>query len=84
MGYASGREGTLGDLLTCDAVAARGMIERCLAGKLSEAEVEAFEAHYLTCPHCQRELRLAAAIRGGLRRVPPGRREVQGGEESGS
>jgi anti-sigma factor RsiW len=71
----------LGDLLTCDAVAAQGMIERYLAGKLSEAEAEAFEAHYLNCSPCQRELRLAVAIRDGLRRAPPGRREAEGGEE---
>ena len=74
----------MGDLLTCDAVTAQGMIERYLAGKLSEAEAEAFEAHYLTCSHCQRELRLAVAIRGGLERAPPGWWRPQGGEESGS
>ena len=73
----------MGDLLTCDAVAARWMIERYLAGKLSEAEAEAFEAHYLTCSRCQRELRVAVAVRDGLRRVPPGRREANGEEESG-
>ena len=56
----------LGDLLTCDAVAAQGVIERYLAGRVSEAEVEAFEAHYLTCSRCQRELRMAFAIRNGL------------------
>jgi anti-sigma factor RsiW len=75
---ASGR-GNLGELLTCDAIAARGVIERYLAGRLSEAEVETFEAHYLTCSHCQRELRLAIAIRDGLPEVGPGRGGVSRG-----
>jgi hypothetical protein len=59
----------LAELLTCDAIVDRGLVERYLAGTLSEAEVEAFESHYLTCTRCQNELRLAAAIRDVLPEV---------------
>jgi hypothetical protein len=51
------------DKLTCEAVTEKGLVERYLAGKLSEAETEAFETHYLTCTRCRTELRLGAGIR---------------------
>lgn len=57
------------ELLTCEAIADGGLIERYLAGMLSEAETEAVESHYLTCARCQNELRLAAAIRDVLPEV---------------
>jgi len=60
------RRGTLSETLNCDAIVDGGLIERYVAGTLSEAEVEALESHYLTCTRCQNELRLAAAIRGVL------------------
>ena len=53
----------MAESLTCDAIVDGDLIERYLAGTLSEAEVEALESHYLTCARCQDELRLAAAIR---------------------
>ena len=56
----------MGEWLTCDAVVVQGVIERYLAGTLGDAEVEAFEAHYLACSRCQQELKLAIAIREGL------------------
>jgi hypothetical protein len=59
----------LAELLTCDAIVDRGLIERYVAGRLSEPEVEAFESHYLTCTRCQNELRMAAAIRDVLPEV---------------
>jgi len=62
-------EENLAEPLTCDAIVDQGMIERYLAGMLSEPEVEAFESHYLTCTRCQNELRLAAAIRDVLPEV---------------
>lgn len=52
--------------MICDDVVAQGVIERYLAGTLGDAEVEAFEAHYLACSRCQQELKLAIAIRDGL------------------
>jgi tetratricopeptide (TPR) repeat protein len=52
--------------LTCGDVAERGFVERYVAGRLDPAEVEAFEAHYVTCPRCQEDLRLAAAVRRNL------------------
>jgi hypothetical protein len=59
----------LAETLSCGAVIDRGLIERYLAGTLSEAEVEAFESHYLTCTRCQNDLRMAAAIRDVLPEV---------------
>jgi hypothetical protein len=59
----------LAESLTCDAIVDAGLIERYLAGTLSEAETEAVESHYLTCARCQNELRLAAAIREVLPEV---------------
>lgn len=52
--------------LTCEAIAVRGLIERYLARRLSSAELSALESHLLTCPYCQRELRIAAAIKDSL------------------
>lgn len=63
----------MAERLTCDTIVDRGLIERYLAGRLSEAEVEDFESHYLTCPRCQTDLRLAAAIRDTLPEVDQAR-----------
>ncbi len=57
------------ETLSCDEIVGRALIERYVAGKLSEAEVEALESHYLTCARCQTDLRLAAAIRSVLPEV---------------
>lgn len=71
------------DKLTCEEITERGLVEGYLAGNLSEAETEAFEAHYLTCPRCQTELRLGAGIRellpevrtqGGIPKIHDGKR----------
>lgn len=59
----------MSEALSCDAVIDHGMIERYLAGLLSEDEVEALESHYLTCARCQGELQLAATIRDVLQEV---------------
>jgi tetratricopeptide (TPR) repeat protein len=56
--------------LTCADVAERNLIERYVAGSAMPVEVEAFEAHYLTCPVCQANLRLAAAVRATLPDLP--------------
>jgi tetratricopeptide (TPR) repeat protein len=58
------------EVLACDQVAERGLVERYLARRLSSDEEEAFEAHYLTCAHCQRELRLASGVRTVLAERP--------------
>ena len=55
--------------LNCDEMADRALIEGYVAGRLGEAETEAFESHYLTCERCQNELRLALAIREVLPEV---------------
>lgn len=54
------------EALTCEAIAVRGLIERYLAGRTSTDEVSALKSHLLTCPYCQKELRIAAAIRDSL------------------
>jgi hypothetical protein len=59
----------LSEPLSCDEIVGRALIERYVAGKLSAAEVEALESHYLTCSRCQTDLRLAAAIRAVLPEV---------------
>lgn len=53
--------------LTCGEVAERELIGRYFAGRLAGEELEEFEAHLLTCGTCQRELRLAGAVRRALR-----------------
>ena len=53
----------------CDEISDRALIEGYVAGRLGEAETEAFESHYLTCERCQNELRLAVAIREVLPEV---------------
>ncbi|MEE8385209.1 MAG: hypothetical protein V3S01_04785 [Dehalococcoidia bacterium] len=59
----------MAETLSCEAINDRGLVERYLAGRLSEAEIEVFECHYLTCSRCQSELRLVAAIRDVLPEV---------------
>jgi tetratricopeptide (TPR) repeat protein len=53
-------------ILTCDDVTERNLVEGFVAGTLPGDELEAFEAHYLTCRRCQAELRLATAVRSTL------------------
>ena len=55
--------------LNCDEITDRALIEGYVGGRLGEADVEAFESHYLTCERCQSELRLALAIREALPEV---------------
>ena len=52
-----------------DEITDRALIEGYVAGRLGEADTEAFESHYLTCERCQNELRLALAIREALPEV---------------
>ena len=42
------------------------MAERYVAGRLAEAEAEAFEAHYFGCDRCWREVRTAQELRSAL------------------
>lgn len=55
--------------MSCEAIVDDALIERYLAGRLSETETEALESHYLTCARCQAELRLGATIRHVLPEV---------------
>jgi hypothetical protein len=55
------------DLLTCERVGESGLVERYIAGRLSDAtELTGFEAHLVACPRCQDELRLGLAVRAAL------------------
>jgi anti-sigma factor RsiW len=49
---------------------------RYLAGRLAEAEAEAFEAHYFVCDRCWAEVRAAQELRAALASAPgrPARR----------
>jgi hypothetical protein len=60
--------------LTCGEIAGAALIERYLAGRLSDREAEALESHFLLCDRCQTEIRLAVAIRDGLAVQDPLRR----------
>ena len=56
-------------ILSCDAVAELGLVERYVARRLTPEEREEFEAHFLTCDRCQSALVLGAGIRAALPRV---------------
>jgi len=73
------------DIPTCEEVTEEGLVEGYLAGKLSDAEIEAFESHYLTCSRCRTELRLGAGIREILPEVreAAGAPEIRGEEKTG-
>ncbi len=49
--------------MECDDIRERALIERYVAGRLSEEEASELEAHYLVCQRCQADVRLAMAIR---------------------
>jgi len=57
-------------ILTCEDVERDALVERSLAGRLTGADRDAFEAHYLTCERCQTELQLGTAVRMALRSSP--------------
>lgn len=61
-------------ILTCEDVRRDALIERFLAGRLTGADLDAFESHYVTCERCQNELQLGTAIRVSLRSIPVARR----------
>ena len=68
--------------LNCEAVADRGLVERYLANRLSDAELEGFETHFLTCDRCQQAIMLGATIRTAwpqVRPAPPRRRWIAWG-----
>jgi hypothetical protein len=60
----------------CQHIEQEEMIERYLAGKLAQAEAEAFEQHYLGCQRCFDELRFhhATAIELKTKRVVSSRK----------
>jgi hypothetical protein len=54
-------------ILTCEAVAEQGLVERYVSGRLSHDQgLEALEAHVLTCETCREEVRLALVVRAEL------------------
>jgi tetratricopeptide (TPR) repeat protein len=56
--------------MDCQAVEIEEFIERYLTGRLSEAETDAFEQHYLGCQDCFKELQFRHATALELRRKP--------------
>ena len=53
--------------LTCREVAERGLVERYVVRRLSEAEgLSDFEAHLVGCSQCQEDVRLAMTVRAEL------------------
>lgn len=59
------------DGVTCEQAREQALAARYVARRLSRDEAEAYESHYVACPRCQEEVRLAVAVRRELR-VPPG------------
>ena len=57
--------------MNCQRVEEEEIIERYLNDRLSEAEIEAFEQHYLGCQSCFQELQFRHAAAIELKRLPP-------------
>jgi hypothetical protein len=58
--------------LICEVVADRGLVERYVAGRLTdEPDLAAFETHLLTCERCREDVRLGLVVRAEL--TAPGR-----------
>jgi hypothetical protein len=53
---------------TCSIIDGPTLAEQYVAGRMPDAERIAFEDHFVTCADCQREVRLADAVRTGLRK----------------
>jgi TolA-binding protein len=51
----------------CNVVGGPALAEQYVSRRMPDAERIAFEDHYVTCADCQREVRLADAVRTGLR-----------------
>src|SRR2546426_2991150 len=61
------RGGGVTQPLTCREVAERGLVERYVARRLSEADgLSEFEAHLVGCRQCQEDVRLAMTVRTEL------------------
>jgi tetratricopeptide (TPR) repeat protein len=52
--------------VACTEIAEAGLLERYVAGTLDAHAAQALEDHFVACPRCQNELRLAWAIRQEL------------------
>ncbi|HEX6863090.1 MAG TPA: hypothetical protein VF414_09765 [Thermoanaerobaculia bacterium] len=55
-----------------DYIEERQVVERYVQGRLSEAEADLFEDHYLTCEECLERLRIAEKFQRGFRQVAAG------------
>lgn len=62
---------------TCGEVTRRSNAERYAASRMTPAEADAFEDHFVTCAECQSEVRLASAMIAGLQRVADVRRSAR-------
>lgn len=59
------------EVLTCHEVIERGLAAPYVAGTLAPKEAHDFEDHYVGCSACQREVRLAVAVRQAVGAAPP-------------
>ena len=65
-------------ILNCEAVAERGLVERYVAGRLSDDQgLGALEAHLISCGTCREEVRVALVVRAELA-AQPGQAPAQG------
>jgi len=60
----------------CDSNSRQSNAERYAARRMSATEAAAFEDHFVACAECQREVRLASAIIGGLQPATVATRSV--------
>ncbi|MEM9555834.1 MAG: zf-HC2 domain-containing protein [Acidobacteriota bacterium] len=61
--------GVLRESMTHPAIDDRSVVEHYVTGKLSPAETEAFEEHYLSCPACIRAIEDAERLHRGLAHI---------------
>ncbi len=71
-------------MLTHEDVREHDIIDSYLAGRLSDADREAFEAHYFECDECFAEVEVAERLRAGIRAVERGATRTQRPRSGGS
>lgn len=57
----------MNEVTACSIVDAPRSVEQYVTGRMSKAERDAFEDHFVNCAQCQREIQLVGAVRTALR-----------------